>query len=95
VNILERDLGTVYQSRFKDRMSYCIEDQYVVDLTRVDTDTVNRLANNDGASRPFAGSSASTSFEVEIELLDPARNLDVSAGTLLSSIRSLLSITTN
>ena len=74
----------------KDRMSYSIQDQYVVDLTRVDT-VVNRGDSDKLNSNFNTSTNKSTTFEVEVELLDPNRHPDDSAELLVSTIRSLLS----
>lgn len=71
-------------------MSYSIQDQYVVDLTRVDT-VVNRGDSDKLNSNFNTSTNKSTTFEVEVELLDPNRHPDDSAELLVSTIRSLLS----
>ena len=72
-------------------MSYAIQDQYAIDLTRVDS---RPDANSNHGPNPSANANSATTFEVEVELLvDTARqSADDMAECLVTAIRSLLSI---
>jgi mRNA capping enzyme, beta chain len=88
----EASCGALFQARKKDRMSYRVEDDYAVDLTRVDTELIKITPPNTNSSNNGRADAPATTFEVEIELLDAMKPPSYSAQLLLTCIRSLISL---
>lgn len=78
-------------SRLKDRVSYNVDGEYCIDLTRVD------VLSEEPSAAGAQNTLASPSYEIEVELLrrenrEP-RDFEHSAQLLMSTLRSLLSLT--